>query len=74
MLVNWNKQVCILKILFELRTKVLSFPLEIAGYNPCVGRPKLHKWLNAVKTQTNPDYDEAHSIAYKLTLANPSAY
>lgn len=39
----------------------------MAGYEPGAGRPKLQNWLNLVKQKTNPHYDDAHKILYKLT-------
>lgn len=39
---------------------------RIADYDPFAGRPKLNKWWNDVKEQTNPYYDEAHKILNKI--------
>lgn len=44
--------------------------LEIVGYDITQGRPKLRQWMEAVKNETNPLYDEVHKGAYfarKLT-------
>lgn len=40
---------------------------KMAGFDPRVGRPTLTAWLDRVRAQTNPHYDEAHEIAYKFT-------
>lgn len=40
---------------------------EIAGYDPAVGRPNVEEWMKLVRELTNPVYDEAHAIAYKIT-------
>lgn len=39
---------------------------RIADYDPLAGRPRLSKWLDDVKEQTNPYYDEAHSILNRI--------
>lgn len=44
----------------------------MAGYNPCDGRPRLEAWLKEVKAQTNPVYDEAHKIVYKISSTKQS--
>lgn len=38
----------------------------IAGYEPAIGRPNIEEWMKLVRELTNPVYDEAHAIAYKL--------
>lgn len=38
----------------------------IAGYDPTAGRPNIEEWLKLVRELTNPVYDEAHAIAYKV--------
>uniref|UniRef100_U5ESX6 glutathione transferase n=1 Tax=Corethrella appendiculata TaxID=1370023 RepID=U5ESX6_9DIPT len=40
---------------------------KVTGYNACEGRPKLQKYLETVRAETNPFYDEAHKLIYKLT-------
>jgi glutathione S-transferase len=42
----------------------------MAGYNPCTGRPRLTKWLANVKEATNPVYDDAHKLVYKVAAAS----
>lgn len=42
------------------------FFLGIAGFQPREGRPVLKAWLDRVREETNPYYDEAHSVLYKL--------
>lgn len=42
------------------------FISAISGFDPRVGRPRLAEWLGAVRELTNPAYDEAHSILYRL--------
>lgn len=32
----------------------------MAGYDPCVGRPKLAAWLERVRSELSPDYETAH--------------
>lgn len=39
---------------------------KMAGYDPREGRPNLTNWLNEVRKATNPVYDEAHKIVYKV--------
>jgi len=39
---------------------------KMAGYDPCKNRPNITAWLAAVKKATNPVYDEAHKIVYKI--------
>lgn len=43
---------------------------RIAGYDAKVGRPKLGAWMERVKKETNPYYDEAHETVEKL-IASP---
>lgn len=38
----------------------------MAGYETFQGRPKLEAWWNEVKRQTNPVYDEAHRVVYRV--------
>lgn len=45
---------------------------KMAGYDPCVGRPKLEAWLKEVKALTNPVYDEAHKVVYKISQSGQS--
>lgn len=40
--------------------------IGIAGYDPTVGRPNIEEWLHLVRELTNPIYDEAHEVAYKI--------
>ena len=35
-------------------------------YDPCEGRPNMKAWMERVKNETNPYYDEAHSILNKM--------
>ncbi|KAI7815383.1 glutathione S-transferase [Rhyzopertha dominica] len=35
---------------------------RMAGYDPKNGRPKLAEWLDRVRQETNPFYDEAHEV------------
>lgn len=39
---------------------------KLTGYNPCEGRPKLRSWMQAVKRETNPYYDQAHEFLNRL--------
>jgi len=39
---------------------------KVADYDPFLGRPKLTKWHQLVKLQTNPIYDEAHGPIHNL--------
>lgn len=43
----------------------LEQPL-LVNVDPFKGRPKLAKWHELVKEQTNPIYDEAHAVAYSF--------
>lgn len=46
---------------------IYSFILKaISGFDPTVNRPNLGEWLKLVRHFTNPAYDEAHAILYKL--------
>lgn len=38
----------------------------MAGFDPTEGRPVLKQWLERVKTETQPYYDEAHAIINKI--------
>lgn len=38
----------------------------MAGYEPREGRPNLTAWLNRVKKETSPFYEEAHLRLNKL--------
>lgn len=59
-----------------LATKELSFAdvlasceidmLPVVNFDAFEGRPKLEKWHQLVKEQTNPVYDEAHAAVYPL--------
>lgn len=39
--------------------------LGIAGYHPTKDRPKLQAWLDKVKEEVNPYFDEGHRFIYK---------
>ncbi|XP_058127255.1 glutathione S-transferase theta-1-like [Anopheles ziemanni] len=39
---------------------------KMAGYDPCAGRPKLTEWMARVRDATNPYYDQAHKLVYKI--------
>lgn len=45
---------------------------KMAGYDPCIGRPNLATWLSEVKKLTNPTYDTAHKIVYKVAAKTSS--
>ncbi|XP_031626520.1 glutathione S-transferase theta-1-like [Contarinia nasturtii] len=38
----------------------------MTGYDPTANRPNVGEWLKLVRQFTNPAYDEAHAILYKL--------
>lgn len=38
----------------------------MAGYEPRTGRPILKAWLDRVREETNPFYDEAHKVLNKI--------
>ncbi|XP_053682900.1 glutathione S-transferase theta-1-like [Sabethes cyaneus] len=40
---------------------------KMAGFDPCAGRPNLSAWMARVRDATNPYYDEAHKLVYKIT-------
>lgn len=44
----------------------IFFILGIAGYDPRDGRPKLSAWLERVRNDMNPYYDEAHVMVNRL--------
>ncbi|XP_026478575.1 glutathione S-transferase theta-1-like isoform X1 [Ctenocephalides felis] len=39
---------------------------KIAGFDPAEGRPLFKEWLERVRKDLNPHYDEAHKFVYKL--------
>ncbi|ETN68079.1 glutathione transferase, theta class [Anopheles darlingi] len=39
---------------------------KMAGYDPCAGRPNLTQWMERVRNATNPYYDQAHKLVYKI--------
>lgn len=38
----------------------------MAEYDPFENRPRLKQWWLDVKQETNPIYDEAHEMVYKI--------
>ncbi|XP_055585615.1 glutathione S-transferase theta-1-like [Uranotaenia lowii] len=49
---------------------------KMAGFDPREGRPVLADWMERVRIQTNPHYDEAHKVLYKFmpkTIKGPGA-
>lgn len=40
--------------------------LRMAGYDPCENGPRLADWLERVRKETNPHYDEAHKFLYMV--------
>lgn len=38
----------------------------MTGYDPTKGRPVLSEWLERVKKETHPYYEEAHIIINKI--------
>lgn len=38
----------------------------MAGFNPRQGRPKLKEWLETVRSECNPYYDEAHAVVNEV--------
>lgn len=47
------------------------FFVGIAGYNPKDHFPKIKRWIENVRQECNPYYDEAHGLVNKLAgLAN----
>uniref|UniRef100_A0A2M4BYE9 Putative c-terminal n=1 Tax=Anopheles marajoara TaxID=58244 RepID=A0A2M4BYE9_9DIPT len=48
---------------------------KIAGFDPCLDRPRIAQWMATVRAHTNPHYDEAHRLVYMLTpdhISTPS--
>ncbi|XP_050087219.1 glutathione S-transferase theta-1-like [Anopheles aquasalis] len=43
---------------------------RMAGYDPCAGRPNLTQWMERVKSATNPYYEQAHKLVYKIAAAS----
>lgn len=41
----------------------------MVGYDPCKGRPNIKKWLDLVRIETAPYFDEAHKAVYELAAA-----
>lgn len=39
---------------------------RLGGYNPTEGRPVLKKWLEKVKNECAPFYEEAHVVLNKV--------
>ncbi|GLG95039.1 Glutathione S-transferase 1 [Gryllus bimaculatus] len=39
---------------------------RMAGYDPCEGRPALRAWMERVKKEAHPFYEEAHSRLYRI--------
>uniref|UniRef100_A0A6M2DI15 glutathione transferase n=1 Tax=Xenopsylla cheopis TaxID=163159 RepID=A0A6M2DI15_XENCH len=39
---------------------------KIAGFDTAEGRPKFQEWLERVRKELNPHYDEAHKFVYKI--------
>lgn len=42
----------------------------MAGYDPKEGRPNLAAWMESVRTEMNPYYDEAHHTLNKISKKN----
>lgn len=40
------------------------------NYNAFEGRPQLKQWIDRVKSKTNPHYDDAHKMIYKVAALN----
>lgn len=40
--------------------------VRIAKYSPFEGRPKMAAWYERVRKETNPYYDEAHTVLNKM--------
>lgn len=54
-------------ILFRRSTLTLNdFSAELAEYDCTVGRPNIKRWLDNVRHETQPVYDEAHSILWRI--------
>lgn len=45
----------------------------MAGYEPTKGRPVLNNWLERVKNETHPYYEEAHVIVNKIVAKQNKA-
>lgn len=39
---------------------------ELAEYDCTVGRPNIKRWLDNVRKETQPAYDEAHAILWRV--------
>ncbi|KAJ6644406.1 Glutathione S-transferase theta-1 [Pseudolycoriella hygida] len=44
--------------------------LVVTNYNPYEGRPKLKAWIESVRSKTNPHYDDAHKMIYRVASRN----
>lgn len=40
---------------------------KMAGYDPCLGRPKMTLWWEKVTSELNPTYDFAHEMVHKIS-------
>lgn len=45
----------------------------MAGYDPKDGRPVLADWMERVKKELNPYYDEAHVFVNKIAAGGEKA-
>lgn len=48
----------------------LLIPAVVTDYNPFEGRPALKAWIELVKSKTNPHYDDAHKMIYRVASRN----
>lgn len=44
----------------------MLFLLGLAGVDPCEGRPNIKTWMDLVKQETSPHYNDAHLIINKI--------
>jgi hypothetical protein len=64
--------VCIYSLIVAMRllcrncSIYVFFPSEIAGYDPRTEYPKISAWLERVRQDLSPHYDEAHKIINKI--------
>lgn len=53
--------------IFRIQIETLTFSIAgIAGFEPRENRPQLKEWIEKVRSECNPHYDEAHVIVDKM--------
>lgn len=68
---SWSRRVSIAEYEDLLRLVYLfncvpCIHTELANYDVTVGRPNIKRWLETVRSETQPHYDDAHAILWKI--------